>query len=117
MRMKGTRFPLRVLLIAGQGEKAATVEGALTAAGHNIVSVMAPEHDLLIAVQRFQPETLVIVIDAMTAELLRALRRAYERQPLPVVVFADRSEGEDIRAAIRAGASAFVVDGLKENRV
>ena len=115
--MKGARFPLRILLIAGQREKADTVEAALTRAGHKIVGVIVPEHDLPAAVQRFQPEALMIAIDAMTRELLRGLRRTYERQPLPVVVFADRSEGEDIRTTIRAGASAYVVDGLKENRV
>lgn len=93
------------------------VEQVLTEAGHKVASVVAPEDDLPTAAQRLQPEALVIEIETLTRELLRGLRRVCERQPLPVVVFADRSNDEDIRIAIKAGVSSYVVDGLRANRV
>src|SRR5258706_6934205 len=103
--MKSARFPLRILLI-GSRERLPMVEQALAQAGHKVASAIAPEDDLPIAAQRLQPEALVIEVEAPTRDLLRGLRRVYERQPLPVVVFADRSSEEDIRTAIKAGVSS-----------
>lgn len=93
------------------------IEQSLTRAGHKIAGTIAPDDDLAAAVQRFQPEALVIETETPSRDLLRGLRRSCERQPLPVVVFADRSDGEDIRGAIKVGVSAYVVDGLAPNRV
>src|SRR5437016_6160261 len=115
--MNSARFPLRILLVVGRGERAAMIERSLTDAGHKIASTIPLDEDWPTAVQRFQPEALVIETEVPARELLRGLRRSYERQPLPVVIFADRSDGEVMRDAIKIGVSAFVVDGLAPNRV
>jgi response regulator NasT len=43
-------------------------------------------------------------------QLSRAVRR-------PVAMFVDRSDSESIAAAVEAGVSAYVVDGLKQERI
>ncbi len=93
------------------------VEHPLVEAGHKVASAIAPDDDLPTAAQRLRPEALVIEVEAPTRELLRGVRRVCERQPQPVVVFAERSSEEDIRIAIKAGVSSYVVDGLRANRV
>lgn len=115
--MKSAKFPLRILLVAERSEQAAPIERALLQARHKVASVVVPEDDLPTAVQRIQPDALVVELQVPTRELLRELRRLYERRPLPIVVFTDRSEDEDIRIAIRAGVSSYVVDGLRAERV
>lgn len=115
--MKSTRFPLRVLLAAERQQYASPMEQALLGASHKVASVITPGEDLPIAVQRLQPDAVVIEVEAPPRELLRGLRRVYEQRPLPIVVFADRSPDEDIRMAIKSGVSAYVVDGLRPERV
>ena len=115
--MKSAKFPLRVLLVAARQDKATAVQQALLGAGHKMASTITPEDDLSTIVQRLQPDAIVAEVQAATRELLRGLRRAYERRPLPIVVFTDRSQDDDIRAAIRAGVSSYVVDGLQPGRV
>ena len=43
-------------------------------------------------------------------QLSRAVRR-------PVAMFVDRSDSDSIAAAVEAGVSAYVVDGLRQDRV
>jgi response regulator NasT len=115
--MKTARLPLRVLLVAEHLPHGRSIEEAIAAAGHRVAGVFAPRDDLVIAAQRAQPDAIVMQIESPTRELLHSLQMLNERQPLPVVVFADRSDERDIRVAVRAGASSFVVDGFRADRV
>lgn len=115
--MKSAKFPLRVLLVAGRHEQGIAVQEALTSAGHKIAGSIGPEEDLAATAQRIQPDAIVIEVEMVMRDLVRGLRKAYERRPVPIVVFTDRSHDDEIRAAIRAGVSSFVVDGLRPSRV
>lgn len=115
--MKSAKFPLRVLLVTGREEHGSAVQQALLGAGHKMVGAIAPEEDFAAAAQRVQPDALVVEVEVVGRDLVRGLRRVYERRPVPIVVFTDRSLDDDIRAAIRAGVSSFVVDGLRASRV
>lgn len=115
--IKSAKIPMRILWVAERREYAPPVEQALIAAGHKVASLSALEEDLPTAVQRLQPDALLLETQGSGRELLRTLRRVYERRPLPIVVFTDKSEHDDIRFAIRAGVSAYVVDGLRADRV
>jgi len=115
--MKTARLPLRVLLVAAHQPYVQSIEEAIAAAGHRVVGVLAPQDDLVIAAQRVQADAIVIQIESPTRELLHSLQMLNERQPLPIVVFADRSDERNIRIAVRAGASSFVVDGFRADRI
>ncbi len=93
------------------------IEQALGAAQHRLVSVVSVSDDLAVNVQRAQPDALVIQMEQPVNGWLAQVRRALESQPLPIVVFADRADAADVRAAIKAGVSAYVVDGLRPERV
>jgi len=116
-QMKHAKFPLRILLVAERQTHASPIERALLAVGHNVTGVVSATEDLALAAQRFQPDALLVEVETSGRELLRTLRRVYERRPLPMIVFVDRSAEEDIRTAIKGGVSAYVVDGLRANRV
>lgn len=93
------------------------MQQALAAARHQVVGTMKPTDDLTLGVQRVQPDAVVIEVEAPTRELLRSLRHLSERFPLPTVVFADRSSDQEIRTSVKAGVSAYVVDGLRPGRI
>lgn len=115
--MKTARLPLRILLVAGCRVHGHSMESAIGAVGYRVVATLTPEDDLVMTAQRAQPDAIVIGIESPTRELLHSLQMLNERQPLPIVVFADRSDERDIRVAVRAGTSAYVVDGFRPDRV
>lgn len=115
--MRNARLPLRILLVAGRQPYARTIEEAVAAVGHRVIGVVAPSDDLVLTTQRAQPDALLIEIESPTRDLLHSLQMLNESNPVPAVIFADHSDERDIRVAVRAGTSAFVVDGLRADRV
>lgn len=107
----------RVLLVSQRQDRARVIEQALDPLAHRIVNVAPPTEDMALAVERAQPDMLVIELGDALPGLLGQLRRVLEEHPLPIVVFADRSSGDEVRAAVKAGVSAYVVDGLEADRV
>jgi response regulator NasT len=49
--------------------------------------------------------------------MIEQLRVATRERPRPIVMFVDQSNDEAMKAAVSAGVSAYVVDGLKASRV
>jgi len=105
----------RVLVATQREERANQIEQAL--APHRLVSVISLQDDLLLGVQRAQPDVLIVESGEPVPGLLGQIRAVMERQPLPIVVFSDRSPANEVRAAVKAGASAYVVDGFQPKRL
>lgn len=107
----------RVLLVSQHDERAKLIGQALEPAAHRIVNVMSVSEDMALGVERAQPDMLVIQLGGALPGLLGQLRNVMEKNPLPIAVFADQSSSDDVRAAVKAGVSAYVVDGLESERV
>lgn len=103
--------------MADRRKHPSVVAQALVGTEHRIVGVIGTEEDLTAAARRVQPDALIVETEAPTRPLFRDMRRLCDESPLPVVVFTDRSTEDEIRAAVKAGVSAYVVDGLSTNRV
>jgi response regulator NasT len=65
----------------------------------------------------FQPDVIVVASDSPDRDTIESLRESTAANPRPVVMFVDRSEPGLAEAAVRAGVSAYVVDGLSPARV
>lgn len=65
----------------------------------------------------FEPDVIVVASDSPDRDTIDSLRQASVSNPRPVVMFVDRSEPGLAEEAVRAGVSAYVVDGLAANRV
>lgn len=107
----------RVLVAAQQRERMQLIEAVLTAADHRVVSTPILDSDLTLGVKRSQPDALIIEVAEPPPGMLGQWRKVLREQPLPIVVFADRSDAGSVRAAVEAGVSAYVVDGLRSERV
>jgi two-component system, response regulator / RNA-binding antiterminator len=108
---------LRILLVTDQDDRAALLEQALGAARHQVVAAIRPDDDLCFYARQARPDAVVASLDQPDAALVEQLEQLSREQPLPVVVFADRSGSGPLRAAVKAGVSAYVVDGLEAARV
>lgn len=98
-------------------ERAQILRDGLERAGHEVVASLSSPLELLRAVERLQPDVIVIDTESPTRDVLEHLVSVSESSPRPIVMFASDSGGDAIREAVRAGVSAYVVDGLDAVRV
>ena len=98
-------------------ERAETLRDGLARAGHEVVASLSSPLELLRAVDRLRPDVIVIDTESPTRDVLEHLVMVSQSSPRPIVMFASDSGGEAIREAVRAGVSAYVVDGLDAGRV
>lgn len=108
---------LSILVIDGDPDRAAVVERGLVEAGWLRVSVIGPSMNLLQRVQALAPDVIIIDLenpDRDTLEQMFQVSRAVQR---PIAMFVDQSDSAMIRGAVEAGVSAYVVDGLRQERI
>ncbi len=108
---------LRIMLVDDDALRLQQVELALVAAGYTVVVRLATADDLLSAVRRCSPDVILIDVDAPSRDTLESLNRIHAACPRPIVMFADEGDQETIRRAVRAGVSAYIVDGLAAQRL
>ncbi len=112
---------MRVLVIDDLAEdleeRAEILRDGLERAGHEVVASLSSPFELLRAVERLRPDVIVIDTESPTRDVLEHLVIVSQSSPRPIVMFASDSGGEAIREAVRAGVSAYVVDGLDAGRV
>jgi two-component system, response regulator / RNA-binding antiterminator len=108
---------LRVLLVDPDPQRAAVLKTGLVDAGARIVAVVGPDDDLVRHVRDTAPDVIIIDLDSPSRDTLESLRAVTREQPRPIVMFVDNSADGMIEEAIRAGVSAYVIDGLNARRV
>jgi len=108
---------MRVLVVDDSDERAALLREALTAAGHEVAASIASPLELLRAVDTQQPDVIVIDTESPTRDVLEHVVIVSQSSPRPIVMFSSDAGGEAIRNAVRAGVSAYVVDGMDASRV
>ena len=114
MAMKGT---LRVLLVDETFERAALLKHAMQEAGYSIAAHVSSSADLPGLVNALKPDVILLDTDSPDRDTLEHLCIISRDQPRPIVMFTHDDDSAKIQAAIRAGVSAYVVDGLKSERL
>ena len=95
----------------------AMLDNALSAAGHEVVGQLLDTDDILGAVDQLLPDIVLVDVDSPSRDTLESLGHISRDRPRPIVLFAQNSDSETIRRAMRAGVSAYVVDGMNPNRL
>ena len=108
---------LRVMLVDDDDARAAFVTQALLASGYDVVARLSSSEDLLAAVRRVQPDVVLVDMDNPARDVLDNCAAVTQQVPRPIVFFANNSDPDTIAEAVRAGVSAYVVDGLSEPRL
>lgn len=108
---------MRIAIIDESAARAAVIAEGLTASGLTDITVLIERHGLVARIEELSPD--VVLIDLANPrrdelEELFAVSRAISR---PIAMFVDRADDSSIEAAIDAGVSAYVVDGMKPDRI
>jgi response regulator NasT len=109
--------PLRILLVDETLERAALLKHALQDAGCKIAAHVSASADLPGLVAELKPDLIILDIESPDRDTLENLSVIRRDQPRPIVMFTHDDDSDKIRAAVRAGVSAYVVDGLKSERL
>ena len=108
---------MRVLVVDESEERAAVLREGLAAAGHDVIASLSSPLELLRAIEQLHPDVIVIDTESPTRDMLEHLVVVSQSSPRPIVMFASDADGAAIRDAVRAGVSAYIVDGLDGPRV
>ncbi len=108
---------LRVIVVDNERDRASSVRDALEASGFIVVAVLGNGAELPAKVEELAADVIIVDIDSPDRDTLEDMRRVSFEQRRPVVMFAQDGKPETIRAAVQAGVAAYVVDGLKPDRV
>lgn len=108
---------LSILIIDENHLRASIIEDGLREAGHEVVAVLDSVKEAARRITEISPDVVVIDLQNPGRDQLEhffSLSRALKK---PIAMFVDRSDKSEIEAAVEAGVSAYVVDGLKKERV
>ena len=108
---------LSVLLVDDDPERAAIVEPGLRAAGYEVVTVVDTTTEMLAQVRARRPDVIIIDRDSPDRDTLEHVCMITRDDPRPIVMFTQDKDRTLMRAALEAGVSAYVVDGLSVERV
>jgi response regulator NasT len=108
---------VRVLVVDESPERAELLREGLSRAGYEVAASLTSPLLLLKTIDALTPDVIVIDTDSPSRDVLEHLVVMSQHTPRPVVMFASDAEPEIIRAATRAGVSAYVVNGLSKERI
>jgi response regulator NasT len=108
---------MRVLVVDESPERAELLREGLRLAGHEVTATLSSPLALLKTIDELKPDVIVIDTESPSRDVLEHLVFVSQHTPRPVVMFASDGAPETIRAATRAGVSAYVVDGLDAGRI
>ncbi len=106
-----------VLIIDDNSVRAAIIEAGLREAGHDRVTVVTDVTGIAGRIAALEPDVIVIDLENPNRDMLENMFQLSRAVKRPIAMFVDRSDRESIERAIEAGVSAYVVDGLRRERV
>ena len=108
---------MRVLVVDESPERADILREGLRRAGYEVSASLSSAGSLLAAIEQLEPDVIVIDTESPSRDVLEHLVVMTQHTPRPVVMFSNDSAPETIREAVRAGVSAYVVDGMDPDRI
>ncbi len=112
-----TAGDLKILVIDTDALRGSVIEDGLRDAGYSDVTVVTDMNNLVRRIAELEPDVIFIDLENPNRDMLEhmfAVSRSVQR---PVAMFVDQSDTSMIEAAVDAGVSTYIVDGLKKERV
>jgi response regulator NasT len=108
---------LRILIVGQNLMRASVLEEGLREAGLADVVVVQDMHNLLRRIVDADPDVIFIDLENPHRDVLEQMFLVARSIHRPVAMFVDSADASAIEAAVGAGVGAYVVDGLRRERV
>lgn len=108
---------LHIVVVDQNLTRASILEDGLREAGYTRVTVVRDMQNLLRRLVETDPDVIFIDLENPNRDVLEQMFQVSRCVRRPIAMFVDRSDSDMIEAAVHAGVGAYVVDGLKKERV
>jgi len=108
---------LHILVVDQNVVRASILEEGLREAGYARVTVVRDMQNLLKRIEETDPDVICIDLENPNRDVLEQMFQVSRSVPRPVAMFVDRSDTDMIKAAVESGVGAYVVDGLRKDRI
>jgi response regulator NasT len=108
---------LKIAIVDESPIRAAILADGLREAGLTHVELISDTHNLLARIYALDPDVIVIDLESPSRDTLEQMFQMSRVVKRPVAMFVDQSDAASTQAAVDAGVSAYIVDGLKKERI
>jgi response regulator NasT len=117
LQLSGPDAALKILVIDENPIRRSIIESGLKEAGFTSVTVLSNTTRLIDLIYSLDPDVILIDLENPSRDVLEQMFQVSRTVRRPIAMFVDRGDKSEIEAAIDAGVSAYIVDGLKKERV
>jgi two-component system, response regulator / RNA-binding antiterminator len=113
----GAESSPKIAIVDESPIRAAILEEGLREAGYSDVVRIGEMQSLLSRIYALDPDVIVIDLENPSRDILEQMFQVSRAVRRPIAMFVDQSDAASIQASVDAGVSAYIVDGLKKERL
>ncbi|MBR0974822.1 ANTAR domain-containing response regulator [Bradyrhizobium japonicum] len=107
----------KIVIVDVSPIRAAILQEGLREAGFTQVVHISEMQSLLARIYAVDPDIILIDLENPSRDVLEAMFQVSRAVKRPIAMFVDQSDSASIQASVEAGVSAYIVDGLKKERI
>jgi response regulator NasT len=108
---------VKIVIVDESPIRAVILQEGLREAGFTKVEHIAETHNLLKNIYAIDPDIILIDLENPSRDTLEQMFQVSRAVRRPIAMFVDQSDTASIQASVDAGVSAYIVDGLKKERI
>lgn len=108
---------LKILLVNDTNKQVGRLRASLVQAGFEVVEEVSSALMIPRRVASLQPDLVIIDTESPSRDVLEQIVMVSQDEPRPIVMVSDDSQPAAIRAAIKAGVSAYVVEDIDAGKL
>jgi two-component system, response regulator / RNA-binding antiterminator len=112
-----TDASLKILVIDESPDRAEILLSGLRDAGYTRVEHLREMMNLIPRIAAIEPDIILIDLENPNRDTVEQMFRVSREVKRPIAMFVDESDSETTVAAVRAGVSAYIIDGLRRERI
>jgi two-component system, response regulator / RNA-binding antiterminator len=113
----GAESSPKIVIVDESPIRAAILQEGLREAGYTEVVHISEMQSLLARIYALDPDIIVIDLENPSRDSLEQMFQVSRAVRRPIAMFVDQSDAASIQASVDAGVSAYIVDGLKKERI
>lgn len=108
---------MRIVIVDESPVRSAIIEVGLRGAGFMQVTRIDEMTNLLARIYAIDPDVIIINLENPSRDVLEQMFQVSRVVKRPIAMFVGQSDTASIQASVDAGVSAYIVGGLKKERV
>jgi response regulator NasT len=108
---------IKIVIVDESPVRAAILEDGLREAGFTQVVRLGEMTNLLARIYAIDPDVILIDLENPSRDVLEQMFQVSRVVKRPIAMFVDQADTASIQASVDAGVSAYIVDGLKKERI